>query len=712
MTASLDQVSWPADQIGEALMTLARASGMRPRDVELPPIPDAISQGGREEIGRWLEGAASWAGLEAEPVSTPFVQVDKLLLHGAPSLVSLIRPSGLVFIALLGGRGGRIKVMGPDHLVHKISIEEIRDAFCLQLEEPYRLSVEAMLTRAGVKKQQHKRVGQAILREVMGGQAIEGAWILRLPPGSGFVGQLRAEKLPRQLARFILAHLAQLVISMGAWYMVGRGALEGRLDPQWLLAWALLLLTQVPLQMAKRWYRDVFSIGLGRVLKQRLLYGALQLHPREIRHQGAGQLLGRVVESGAVGSMALGAALLALASSIELFFAANILGAGAGGAFHVLLLLLWIVLTLSIGFVYYRKFGRWTQWRLDMTHDLVERMVGHRTRLAQERRDRWHTGEDEAIERYLDLSRSLDTTSLHFSLWLSRGWMLVGLAGLVPALIVGADLGPLAIGLGGILLAGGALGSLAGTLSAVTGALVAWRQAKLLYHAAARPQVGGLPAMAWASAARTARAGDHQTVIEADHVVFRYRDRGEPVLKGCSLIIRDGDRVLLEGVSGGGKSTLVSILTGLRQPDSGLVLLRGLDKQTLGAEGWRQLVGTAPQFQENHVMTGTMAFNLLMGRCWPPGPGDIIEADEICRELGLGELLDRMPAGLMQIVGETGWRLSHGERSRLYIARALLQQADLIMLDESFAALDPENMERALRCVLKRAPTLLVVAHP
>jgi ATP-binding cassette, subfamily B, bacterial len=78
----------------------------------------------------------------------------------------------------------------------------------------------------------------------------------------------------------------------------------------------------------------------------------------------------------------------------------------------------------------------------------------------------------------------------------------------------------------------------------------------------------------------------------------------------------------------------------------------------------------------------------------------------------LGELLQRMPAGLMQMVGETGWQLSHGERSRLYVARALLQRARMIILDESFAALDPETLRRALTCVVKRASTLMVIAHP
>jgi ATP-binding cassette subfamily B protein len=87
-------------------------------------------------------------------------------------------------------------------------------------------------------------------------------------------------------------------------------------------------------------------------------------------------------------------------------------------------------------------------------------------------------------------------------------------------------------------------------------------------------------------------------------------------------------------------------------------------------------------------------------------------AEALCRELGLGDLLDRSPAELLQMVGETGWQLSHGERSRLYMARALLQGADLVVLAENPAALDPETLRQSFRCVLDRVPTLLLIAHP
>jgi ATP-binding cassette subfamily B protein len=154
------------------------------------------------------------------------------------------------------------------------------------------------------------------------------------------------------------------------------------------------------------------------------------------------------------------------------------------------------------------------------------------------------------------------------------------------------------------------------------------------------------------------------------------------------------------------------VLAGLRRPSAGQVLLSGLDVRTLGDAGLRRRVASAPQFHENHILTGSLALNLLMGRRWPASELDRREAQELCEELGLGPLIARMPGGIDQLVGENGWQLSHGEKSRVYLARALLQGADVVLLDESFGALDPETLERAMRCVLARAPTLVVIAHP
>src|SRR5450755_3748604 len=93
------------------------------------------------------------------------------------------------------------------------------------------------------------------------------------------------------------------------------------------------------------------------------------------------------------------------------------------------------------------------------------------------------------------------------------------------------------------------------------------------------------------------------------------------------------------------------------------------------------------------IATAPLSFNLLLGRPYPHSAQDLDEAKQLCHELGLGPLLERMPAGLDQIVGETGWQLSQGERGRVSLARALLQNAEVVMLDESLGALDPQNSQ-------------------
>jgi ATP-binding cassette subfamily B protein len=606
-----------------------------------------------------------------------------------------------------------VVVLGPDLVVHWLRPRDVRTVLCRGLVAPLVADVDRLLSDSGVPGRRRERARQAILGERLSAERLGGCWLLRLPAGASFWQQLRHARLPHRLLVLLGVHAVQYGLWLLSWWVVGQGALQERLDGGWLAAWALLLLTLVPLRLLVTWLQGWCAVHAGGLLKRRLLAGALRLAPEEIRQQGAGQLLGRVIESEAVEALALSGGVLGLLAGIELGMAAVVLGLGAGGGLHTLLLLGWVGLTGYIGWRYIRQCQHWTTARLDLTHDLVERMVGHRTRLAQETPARWHTGEDQALARYVELAHGMDRTAAWLMALVPRGWLLLGLLGLAPAFLSGANApAALAVSLGGILLAYEACKKLAAGLCHLAGAAIAWQQAALLFHAAARPEAVSAPSLVQAPAGAVARTGDAAPVLEAHDLVFRYRDRGEAVLRGCSLRGGPGDRLLLEGPSGGGKSTLAALLTGLRQPESGLLLLGGLDRQSLGAEGWRRRVVAAPQFHDNHVFAATVAFNLLMGRGWPPRPEDVAEAEALCHELGLGELLERMPAGLLQMVGDTGWRLSHGEQSRLYLARALLQGADFVVLDESFAALDPETLQRALRCVLGRAETLLVIAHP
>ena len=571
------------------------------------------------------------------------------------------------------------------------------------METPALKQVQETLDRAEVPLAKQPRAREAILGERFSNVPMRGIWLLRLPPSANFRLQLRQARVPQRLFILGSAHAIQYLLWIAAWWMVGSNVLSGGIGRNWLVLWALLLLALVPIRVLITWLQGLVAIGAGAKLKQRLFFGALRLEPDSIRHQGAGQLLGRVIESEAVEALALSAGFLGLVALIELVIATFVLGAGAGGVLQAACLVAWIAITGLLTRRYFERNRAWTDVRLEMTHELIENMVGHRTRLAQLAPGRWHEGEDEALKHYLKASQSMDRSTTWLIAAVPRGWLILGLISLAPAFVHGGySTAKMAIAVGGMLLAYRALKRVVTGAWQLAGAAVAWERVSVLYRSATRPEV--------------IRSGDvepaaRRPVVEAHDLVYRYHDRHEPVLRGCNLRIGTGDRLVLEGPSGGGKSTLVSILAGLREPTSGELVIDGIDRHSLDSERWRQRIAVAPQFHENYVLTETFAFNLFMGRQAAPRAADLEEAETICRELGLGHLLDRMPAGMSQMVGESGWQLSHGERSRLYIARALLQDARLVVLDESLAALDPENMQRAVECVLKRARSLLVIAH-
>jgi ATP-binding cassette subfamily B protein len=664
-------------------------------------------------LGRLVEATAEWMGLEADPLNVDYAELEQVLRLAGPLIIRLPEEEGMKFLAILRGSKRNIYVIAPDGKTHPVRLETARALICQHLDAPLRTDFDQLLEKAEVPKKRRGIVRSALLRDALGYFEVGNCWLLRLPPGASFIKQLKKDRLHLRFFALALVQFIQYLLLIGSWWVIGRGALQGRFDYGWLLAWMLLLLTMIPFRLIITWLQGVIAIDVGGLLKQRLLYGALRLDLDLIREEGSGKLLGRVIESAAVEGLATSGGFAVIAAVVELFMAALILSRGAGGLTHLLLFTGWTAISLFAGWRYFKRRAHWTDIRLAMTNDMVERMVGHRTRLSQESRDHWHDGEDQLLTRYIDVSKSIDRSSVLLMGLMPRGWLLLGLVGLIPAIASGGtSTSSLAISIGGLLLGYQSLGRLTGSLTQVTGAAIAWQQIKDLFNSAARSEARPSPSIYAEFSAELNQPGGSQKLIEGADLVYRFRKSGEPVLRHCSLEIFSGERILLEGPSGEGKSTLASLLVGLRVPDSGLLLLQGLDHQTLGARGWRERVAASPQFHENHVLTGSFAFNLLMGRSWPPAPGDLEEAQVICEELGLRGLLERMPSGLSQIVGETGWQLSHGERSRLFIARALLQKADVIVLDESFAALDPNNLRRALQCVLNRSRTLIVVAHP
>lgn len=696
----LEQLVWPLARLGDAVIALAVAARLaRAGSVANPAAP---AQLGDRELDTWLEAAGRLIGLELDPVVASRADAAELLSNSPPALLA----HGGGVLAVVAARRGRLLLLDPAGGTCAVPLEHVSEQVLPGVDPELRARIERVLADAAIPADRRARAHQHMVGELVSGQMGARGWLLRLPPGAPLWRQARRARLAGPLVSLASAHLAQFAAYVLAWWVLGKGLLEGRLDRGWLAAWALLLLTILPLRMLTTWSQGVLTTGVGALLKRRLLRGSIRLEPDEVATEGVGRLLGRVIESEEVERLAFGGGLIGALAAMEILVAAVILGAGAAGLIHLPVLVAWLGGTLWLGRRLVNSQRAWTDERLRLTDETIERMVGHRTRLAQEHPSRWHDSEDAVLWSYQHRSVAFDGVNAALLVLVPRGWLIASMIALAPAFVSGADPADLAVSMGGLLLVWQSLGRLVDGITRIAGAVIAWRRVALTYGAAARGELLAAP-----DAVLSAGSG-RGIAVETSGLEFRHAARDTPVLRGCDLVVRAGERVLIQGPSGGGKSTLAALLLGLRSQSAGNLMSAGLDRVTLGSEGWRRRIAGAPQFHENHVMSETFAFNLLMGRAWPPSPSDLSLARQVCHELGLGPLIERMPADMWQIVGDTGWQLSHGEKSRLFMARAILQDSEVVILDESFSNLDPESAIQAMECVRARARTLLVIAHP
>lgn len=706
------EMCWPGSKLDQVLEQIAIHAGLATMS---QTATESIKSPPSELTSQWIITTADRLGMLAEAVYTPYVEAETTVRKASPALFCLTRPfpdHQPHYLIALKGRGRWVTVLCPDLSKRQLSAAHIRAAWCYSLENQGLAGLGGLWEGLGLSAQAQESAETAVSRTTLNQTPIDGCWLFYPPPHANLWQQMRRSSTHWLLLLMVLVNILQQTATVGGWAIIGNGALTGWFDRAALLAWVLLMFTGVWFQAITYNLQGPLATSTLRLIKSRLLYGTLQLEPDEIRHQGSGQFFGRVLESDMVQNYLVGGALVALPFGVMLIMAGAILWFGAGGWLHTLLLAIWTVVACYVGWRRLRHGTAGMSIYRGMTNDLVENMLGHRTRLAQESRRNWHEAEDKSLAHYTDMSRHFDRNGAQLDVLIPRGWLVLGLIGIAyPFITMATSLEKLAISVGGILLATMAFDALAQAMKFFAQAIISWQQIAPLLWAANKTASGS--AVSNILPKEQSLNEDHrQPMMMLRDVTFRYHERSQAVLQNCHLTIMPGDQLLLEGPSGGGKSTLASILCGLRQPESGLLLLWGFDAHTVGTALWRQRIATAPQFQENHLFTDTFAFNLLMGRHWPPTDGDLEDAEQICRELGLGDLLDRMPDGLNQLIGDGGWQLSFGERSRLFIARALLQNADLVILDESFGSLDPESLRQAMQCVLRWTTTLIVIAHP
>jgi subfamily B ATP-binding cassette protein MsbA len=205
---------------------------------------------------------------------------------------------------------------------------------------------------------------------------------------------------------------------------------------------------------------------------------------------------------------------------------------------------------------------------------------------------------------------------------------------------------------------------------------------------------------------RTVSLSEIHGDVSFDDVRFSY-EKDKPVLHGISFEARPGTVTALVGSSGSGKSTIISLVCGFHSPDSGLVLVDGVDLSTARLDSYRSQLGVV--LQESFLFDGTIRENVVFS--YPDATEE--QFLDACRIARVDEFAERFPDGYDTVVGERGVKLSGGQRQRLSIARAILADPRILILDEATSSLDSESEQMIQHGLsyLMQGRTTFVIAH-
>ncbi|MDE8603618.1 ABC transporter ATP-binding protein [Marinomonas sp. RSW2] len=195
--------------------------------------------------------------------------------------------------------------------------------------------------------------------------------------------------------------------------------------------------------------------------------------------------------------------------------------------------------------------------------------------------------------------------------------------------------------------------------------------------------------------------------LSLNGVGFAYPDNKRHVIRDVNLSITPGSMTALIGRSGSGKSTLLSLITRFSDVTEGSITMGGVDLRQMSHEQLNEKISQV--FQTPYLFQSSIADNIRIGK---PDASDA-EIREVARLSGVTEIIGRLPQGVDTLVGEGGARLSGGERQRISIARALMKDAPILLIDEATAALDTENQAVITQTFarLRGKRTLIVITH-
>ncbi len=193
--------------------------------------------------------------------------------------------------------------------------------------------------------------------------------------------------------------------------------------------------------------------------------------------------------------------------------------------------------------------------------------------------------------------------------------------------------------------------------------------------------------------------------LEIGHLTFSYD--GRPVLRDVNLSVRHGETIGIVGRTGSGKSTLLALITRTFEPPPGTIFIDGRDITTIPLHQLREWIGMVPQ--ESFLFSESIAENIRFGRAEASDEQIAASADLA----GLTGDVSAFPQGLNTVIGERGITLSGGQKQRTAIARALVREPAILILDDSLSAVDTQTEERILRALrqVRKGRTVLIVSH-
>ncbi|HAM8754744.1 TPA: peptidase domain-containing ABC transporter [Escherichia coli] len=193
--------------------------------------------------------------------------------------------------------------------------------------------------------------------------------------------------------------------------------------------------------------------------------------------------------------------------------------------------------------------------------------------------------------------------------------------------------------------------------------------------------------------------------LETNNLSYRYDSQSAPIFSALSLSVAPGESVAITGASGAGKTTLMKVLCGLFEPDSGRVLINGIDIRQMGINNYHRMIACV--MQDDRLFSGSIRENI----CGFAEEMDEEWMVECARASHIHDVIMNMPMGYETLIGELGEGLSGGQKQRIFIARALYRKPGILFMDEATSALDSESEHFVNVAIKNMNITRVIIAH-